>query len=91
MMSQIEIRRCFWDSILVENFNTLVASSLYWKTYLIAQVALNDSAFLSKDMKVRTLVEGKRDVHYIFPKDYLQKNGKNNNSIYSQIANFALI
>ena len=81
----------FWDSILVEYFNTPVASSPYWKTYLIAQIALNDSAFLSKDMKVRTLVEGRGDVHHVFPKDYLQKNGKNNKSIYNQIANFALI
>ena len=81
----------FWNSILVENFNTPVASSPYWKTYLIAQISLNDSAFLSKDMKVRTLVEGRGDVHHIFPKDYLQKNGKNNKSIYNQIANFALI
>ena len=81
----------FWNSILIENFNTPVASSPYWKTYLIAQISLNDSAFLSKDMKVRTLVEGRGDVHHIFPKDYLQKNGKNNKSIYNQIANFALI
>lgn len=81
----------FWNSILVENFNTPVASSPYWKTYLIAQISLNDNAFLSKDMKVRTLVEGRGDVHHIFPKDYLQKNGKNNKSIYNQIANFALI
>lgn len=81
----------FWNGILVENFNTPVASSPYWKTYLIAQIFLNDSAFLSKDMKVRALVEGRGDVHHIFPKDYLQKNGKNNKSIYNQIANFALI
>ena len=81
----------FWNSILVENFNTSVASSPYWKIYLIAQISLNDSAFLSKDMKVRTLVEGRGDVHHIFPKDYLQKNGKNNRGMYNQIANFALI
>ena len=81
----------FWDSILVEKFNTSVASSPFWKTYLIAQIALNDNAFLSKDMKVRTLVEGRGDVHHIFPKNYLQKNGKNNMSVYNQIANFALI
>ena len=81
----------FWDSILVEKFNTSVASSPFWKTYLIAQIALNDNAFLSKDMKVRTLVEGRGDVHHIFPKNYLQKNGKNNKALYNQIANFALI
>ncbi len=81
----------FWSGILVENFNTSVASSPYWKIYLAAQITLNESAFLSKDMKVRTLVENRGDVHHIFPKDYLQKNGKNSRVLYNQIANFALI
>lgn len=86
-----QLGETFWKSILVENFNTPVASSPYWKIYLIAQIALNDTAFLSKDMKVRTLVEGRGDVHHIFPKNYLQKNEKDNRRIYNQIANFALI
>lgn len=81
----------FWDNILVENFNTSVASSPYWKTYLIAQVKLNDRAFLSRDITVKTLIEGRGDVHHIFPKDYLQKNGKNNRTVYNQIANFAML
>ncbi len=81
----------FWDNILVENFNTSVASSPYWKTFIIAQVKLNNRAFLSKDIDVRTLIEGRGDVHHIFPKDYLQKNGKDNRSIYNQIANFAML
>ena len=81
----------FREGILAERFNTSVASSPYWKTYLIAQIFLNDNAFLSKDMKVKTLVEWRWDVHHIFPKDYLQKHGKDNKSVYNQIANFALI
>lgn len=81
----------FWDNILVENFNTSVASSPYWKTFIIAQIKLNNRAFLSKDINVRTLIEGRGDVHHIFPKDYLQKNGKNNRSLYNQIANFAML
>lgn len=81
----------FRDDMLVEYFNTSVTSSPYWKTYLIAQIFLNDEAFLSKDMKVKSLVEGRWDVHHIFPKDYLQKNWKDNKWIYNQIANFALI
>lgn len=81
----------FWDWILVERFNTPVVNSPFRKTYLIAQIFLNDNAFLSKDMKVKTLVEWKWDVHHIFPKDYLQKHGKNNKWAYNQIANFALI
>ncbi len=81
----------FWDNILVENFNTSVASSPYWKTFIIAQIKLNNRAFLSKDIDVRTLIEGRGDVHHIFPKDYLQKNGKDNRSLYNQIANFAML
>ncbi len=81
----------FREGILAERFNTSVASSPYWKTYLIAQIFLNDNAFLSKDMKIKTLVEWRWDVHHIFPKDYLQKHGKDNKSVYNQIANFALI
>ena len=81
----------FWDNILVESFNTSVASSPYWKTFIIAQIKLNNRAFLSRDINVRTLVEGRGDIHHIFPKDYLQKNGKNNRAIYNQIANFAML
>ena len=44
----------FWNGVLVEALDTPVVSSPYWKAYLIAQIALNDNALLSKDMKVRT-------------------------------------
>ena len=81
----------FFDNILPERFNTPVASSPFWKTFLIAQIKLNNRAFLSKDIDVRTLIEGRGDVHHIFPKDYLQKNGKDNRSLYNQIANFAML
>ena len=86
-----ELSDTFFDNILPERFNTPVASSPYWKTFLVAQVKLNNRAFLSKDIDVRTLIEGRGDVHHIFPKDYLQKNGKDNRSIYNQIANFAML
>ena len=86
-----ELSDTFWDNILVERFNTSVASSPYWKTYVIAQIKLNDRAFLSRDITVKALIEGRGDVHHIFPKDYLQKNGKNNRTIYNQIANFAML
>jgi len=52
-----QLNDTFWNDILAERFNTPVASSPYWKTYLIAQIFLNDNAFLSKDMKVKSLVE----------------------------------
>ena len=81
----------FFDNILPERFNTPVASSPFWKIFLIAQIKLNNRAFLSRDIDVRTLIEGRGDVHHIFPKDYLQRNGKDNRSIYNQIANFVML
>ena len=86
-----EMSENFFDNILPERFNTPVASSPFWKTFLIAQIKLNNRAYLSRDIDVRTLIEGRGDVHHIFPKDYLQKNGKDNRSIYNQIANFAML
>lgn len=81
----------FWNNILVERFNTSVASSPYWKTYVMAQIKLHDKGFLGSAIDVQSLIEQRGDVHHIFPKDYLQKNNMNSRQIYNQIANFALI
>ena len=81
----------FFDNILPEKFNTPVVSSPFWKTFLIAQIKLNARGFLSKDITVRSLIEQRGDVHHIFPKDYLKKNGKDNKQTYNQIANFAML
>lgn len=86
-----ELNNTFWDSILVERLNTPVTSSPYWKTYIIAQIKLGDKGFLSKDIDVRTLIEERGDVHHIFPKDYLMKNGYSNKQQYNQIANLAML
>lgn len=37
------------------------------------------------------MIENRGDVHHIFPKDYLQKNGYNNKQQYNQIANFTML
>lgn len=86
-----EMSDTFWDSILVERFNTPITSSPYWKTYIISQIKLGDKGFLSKDIDVRTLVEERGDVHHIFPKDYLIKNGYSSKQQYNQIANLAML
>lgn len=86
-----ELNDTFWASILVERFNTPVTSSPYWKTYIIAQIKLGNKGFLSKDIDVRTLIEERGDVHHIFPKDYLMKNGYSNKQQYNQIANLAML
>ena len=86
-----QLNETFWSDILVEYFNTSVVSSPYWKTFLMAQIKLGDRGFLSKDIAVRTLIENRGDIHHIFPKNYLQKNGHDNRGEYNQIANFAML
>jgi hypothetical protein len=55
--------------------------------YLAAQVNNNSVAFLSKSMKISTLIEQRGDVHHIFPKKYLMNNGYSQKA-YNQVANF---
>lgn len=86
-----QLNDTYWTDILVERFNTSVASSPYWKTFLMAQIKLGDKGFLSRDITVRALIENRGDVHHIFPKNYLQKNGHDNRGEYNQIANFAML
>ena len=57
----------------------------------MAQIKLGDRGFLSKDITVKALIENRGDIHHIFPKNYLQKNGHNNRGEYNQIANFAML
>lgn len=77
----------FWDASLVQSFNSAVASSPYFNTYLAAQVFSHDKGFLSRDIGVADLITYRGDVHHIFPKDYLKKSGMKKGQ-YNQIANY---
>jgi hypothetical protein len=79
----------FWDAALPQEMNTSVASSPYFRAFQAAQIKMNDKGFLSSDISVRELVEVKSDVHHIFPRDYLKKNGLSRGQ-YNQIANYVV-
>ena len=81
-----ELSEAFWESGLPQQMNTSVASSPFFKVFLAAQAKLNDVGFLSKDITVRDLITHRGDVHHLFPKNYLKKNGFNRGQ-YNQIAN----
>lgn len=85
-----ELSDAYWQHILPERLNTSVSSSPYFKVFLMAQVKMQDKGFLSKQITVRNLIEDRGDIHHLFPKNYLQKNGQNNKSLYNQIANYAM-
>lgn len=84
-----ELSDAFWDSALPQEFETSASSSPYFRLFQAAQVKLNDKGFLSKDLTVRELIEVKSDVHHVFPRDYLKKNGMQRGQ-YNQIANYVV-
>lgn len=83
-----ELSEAYWKNILVTRLNTSVTSSPFFHVYLMAQIKNGDQAFLSKETEVKHLIEERGDIHHIFPKKYLQKNGFTNRSQYNQIANY---
>ncbi|MDY4221538.1 MAG: DUF262 domain-containing protein [Candidatus Faecousia sp.] len=83
-----ELSEAFWNNILVSRLDTSVASSPYFLVFLMAQVKMGARGFLSKQISVQSLIEQRGDIHHIFPKKYLQKNGVDNRKDYNQIANY---
>lgn len=83
-----ELSDAFWNTVLVQRLDTSVASSPYFLVFLMAQVKKNARGFLSKQITVQSLIEQRGDIHHIFPKRYLQKNGVDARKDYNQIANY---
>jgi hypothetical protein len=86
---EAELSDAFWNLGLPQQMNTSVASSPSFNVFLAAQVKMNDKGFLSRDITVRELIELKGDVHHIFPREYLKKQGYNR-GFYNQIANYVI-
>jgi len=82
-----ELSDAFWNAALPQSLDTSVASSPYFNVFLAAQVKANDKGFLSKNILVGDLIDLRGDIHHLFPKDYLKKNGLDRGK-YNQIANY---
>lgn len=86
-VEEAELSEAFWDAGLVQSLNSSVSSSPYLNVFWAAQVKTNDKGFLSRDITVNDLISHKGDIHHIFPRDYLKKNGFKRGQ-YNQIANY---
>ena len=82
-----ELSEAFWNASLPQSLDTSVASSPYFNVFLASQVKANDKGFLSKDVLVSDLVSLRGDIHHLFPRDFLKKNGLERGK-YNQIANY---
>jgi hypothetical protein len=64
-------------------------NAAYFLRYQAAQIKLGDKGFLSRDITVDALVRNRSDVHHVYPRNHLKKQGLSR-SRYNQIANFVL-
>ncbi len=79
----------FWGTLLPQQLNTSSSSSPSFRVFQAAQVKLGDHGFLSRDISVLDLITNKSDVHHLFPRNYLKKQGLSRNR-YNQVANYVL-
>ncbi len=82
-----ELSDGFWNVGLVQQLNSPLSTNPSFNVYLAALCKFNNKGFLSKDISVKDLIEHKGDIHHLFPKDYLKKNGLTK-SQYNQVANY---
>ena len=89
-VEESQLSDAFWTAGLLQRMDTSVASSPLFGVYLASQVKANDKGFLSRDITVGDLITHKGDIHHIFPKNYLKKNGLQRGK-YNQIANYVMM
>lgn len=82
-----ELSDAFWEASLIQSMNTSVSSNPIFKVYLASQVKAGDRGFLSRDITVQDLLLFRGDVHHVFPRNYLKKQGLARGK-YNQIANY---
>ena len=78
----------FWQVSLPQNLETSSVNSPAFRVFLAAQVYLHRDSLFMNGMQVRDLISISGDIHHIFPRAYLKKNGIDNRARYNQVANY---
>ena len=81
----------FWKVALPQNLETTSVNSPAFNTFLAAQDYLKSSSMLMRGTMISDLITISGDVHHIFPKAYLKKNGVDAKGRYNQVANYTYL
>lgn len=81
----------FWNVTLPQNLEASSMTSPAFKTFLAAQIKNKSNSLFMKGLTVADLITVSGDVHHIFPKEYLKKNGINSRGQYNQVANYTYL
>jgi hypothetical protein len=84
-----ELSDNFWTNLLPIELETSSPNSPSFLAYQAAQVKLGDKGFLSRDITVLDLLMNRSDVHHVYPRNHLKKQGLPRGR-YNQIGNFVL-
>jgi hypothetical protein len=85
-IEEAELSEAFWNVGLVQSLTTSSTNSLVFNAFLASQVKLKHRGFLSHSITVENILTHQGDVHHIYPKDYLKKQGLSR-TMYNQVAN----
>ena len=78
----------FWTVTLPQNLETSSVNSPAFNVFLAAQVHLGCDSLFVHGLKISDLITISGDIHHIFPRAYLKKNGVDSKTKYNQVANY---
>jgi len=81
-----DLSEAFWTAGLIQDLSTSNVNNPGFTVFLAQQISNNVKGFLSKDITVRDMMEHRGDLHHIFPKELLKKEGYTK-AQYNQVAN----
>ena len=86
-----ELSENFWVNQLPQRLESASVNSPFLNVFFAAQIKLGDNSLFCNGTKVGDLIEIVGDVHHIFPRKYLIKQGVTEKNRYNQIANFTYL
>ena len=89
-IERVNLSDTFWDVGLPQQMETSSPKSPYFNVFLASQVKAKNKGFLSRDITTQALLEGRADIHHIFPRNYLQSHNFEVRD-YNQIANLVVM
>ena len=84
------LSNAFWNEEFMQKLDVSGPKNVYFNVFLASQIRANAKGFLSRDITIRDLFGGQKDIHHIFPKNYLQELGIAKKQ-YNQIANLVVM
>jgi hypothetical protein len=78
----------FWTDTLPSRFNNTIITASCWTLYTLSQKRLGSQSFLTSTL-VRDMTTAQ--VHHIYPREYLKKNGYPDTRTYNRLANYVYL